>query len=657
MMDRLLLCGGAGARSAAGWLAALLLLALAPAVARGQEADPAPPVEAPAAIEPVESDNKSAAPDVGGAAPGINTAGGHGWALQPREILFGPGAARGSTAGGGVGASLVHLPPRIGPAAREFGTVRTVMTFPAAPARVVGYGPEATIIFDVEGGAPISAEAGRSVPGRRVLGITAAPVGIGANGGSGGGWRFVPPGRAAVKPDLPGTGALVGASASSLGPVVLLREGDHAAGESTWRVLLLWRNAWRSFDAPWMTEGRAAAAGPGLKGLIAGGHRAVAVGWLETPRTLLLYEGRLSRRAAEAQSAAGAPAAAPAARSRRAAETLHIDWTLRRITLPMPEDASGTLEARDLAWIDGTLVLLAALVPGEGGAAASGERGGALIYDVTRDIGVPIAHLPGSEQRGGRTRWVERFIPMHGAERFALVSLPEEPAESSARPRGRRAGGAADSGGDILEMSTTGRLWYEGEQVRQGPLSLRDLRALAFMLGSLAVLVIIFVFRPEAAPIVTLPQGAALGALWRRTGAAMVDFMIAAVLASLIMGHGALGLLSALLAGPAAAGGALGGSEEVFTGLMLAQVMGIVHCSLTETLSGRSIGKGVFGLIILSSRATPGRLDLRAALLRNIIKWGLPLLLVFAVWDPMRRHPGDLLAGTLVVERAEEGEE
>src|SRR5690606_13155618 len=150
---------------------------------------------------------------------------------------------------------------------------------------------------------------------------------------------------------------------------------------------------------------------------------------------------------------------------------------------------------------------------------------------------------------------------------------------------------------------------------------------------SLAVLVIIFVFRPEATPAVTLPKGAALGAMWRRTLALAVDFVIATVLASPAKGDGPLGLLSALLG--ARAGAAGGGADHVFTGLMLAQAMGIAHCSAAEAINGRSIGKAVFGLVILSSRSTPGRVDLRAALLRNIIKWGLPLLLVFAVWDPM----------------------
>jgi uncharacterized RDD family membrane protein YckC len=188
-------------------------------------------------------------------------------------------------------------------------------------------------------------------------------------------------------------------------------------------------------------------------------------------------------------------------------------------------------------------------------------------------------------------------------------------------------------------------------------LSLRDLRALAFMLGALAILVVLFVFRPEATPIVTLPKGAALAAAWRRLGAAAVDLLIALVLASLLMGDGAFGLVSALLTG--SGGGGAGGGGHVLTGLMLAQAMGIIHCSLTEVLSARSIGKGLFGCVVLSARARPGggRIEARAAILRNIVKWGLPMLLVFALWDPMRRHPGDLLAGTVVVEPVGDDEE
>lgn len=579
--------------------------------------------------------------------------GGHGWALQRREIVVRPGPT--GEVDRTQGASLVHLPPRTGSGAADFGAVRTVMTFPTAPVRAVGYGPDVYLIFaPASPSAPLAAagggEGGAAEPGkRRVLGIHVVPVTV---GGTVSGWRDEPPGRAESLPSMTGSGTLVGASAASVGPVALLREGDHAAGESTWRVLVLWQNAWRSFEAPWASATATAAGaqggrsneaggeggwgGPGLKGVIAGGDRALAIAWMESPLELVVWEGRLSRSAA-------------------AAEQLEIDWRRRTVALEPPAGAGADIEAADLAWIDGTLILLGRA--GSGGDAPAAEAAGGaglLVFDVTRERGIPIARLPAAAQDGGAERWTPRLIPMQGAERFALLAAPQSAGEGA---EGVAAG--ADSGVDrILEMSTTGRLWYEGPVARRGPLSLRDLRALAFMLGALAVLVIVFVFRPEATPIVTLPKGAALAPTWRRSVAAAVDLLIALVLASLVMGDGPFGLLRALLSGSggaAAGAGAAAAGEHLFTGLLLAQGMGILHCALAETFGGRSIGKRLLGLLVLSPRSRPGRLEPRAAILRNVVKWGLPMLLIFAMWDPMRRHPGDLLAGTLVVEP--EGEE
>jgi len=50
------------------------------------------------------------------------------------------------------------------------------------------------------------------------------------------------------------------------------------------------------------------------------------------------------------------------------------------------------------------------------------------------------------------------------------------------------------------------------------------------------------------------------------------------------------------------------------------------------------------------------KMGLWAAVLRNLVKWALPPLAAAGVSSPERRHRGDVVAGTVVVMRADDQE-
>ena len=83
----------------------------------------------------------------------------------------------------------------------------------------------------------------------------------------------------------------------------------------------------------------------------------------------------------------------------------------------------------------------------------------------------------------------------------------------------------------------------------------------------------------------------------------------------------------------------------------------ILHAGVCEWQWGRSMGKFLMGLRVVSTRegSVGGGLGARQAATRNLVRWIVPLLAVFAMLDKYGRHPGDLLAGTMVVPDENDG--
>jgi uncharacterized RDD family membrane protein YckC len=167
--------------------------------------------------------------------------------------------------------------------------------------------------------------------------------------------------------------------------------------------------------------------------------------------------------------------------------------------------------------------------------------------------------------------------------------------------------------------------------------------------------------------------GLRVGEPLRRLGAAALDYAPSAIAVSMMLGRDATALLtpSTMLGGSAAMSGDLDLGP-----FGLAVALTILHTSLMEWLVGRSIGKFVLGLRVVDVRkldaggkaeggsrsASVGNVDVAAmrpalwqALVRNIVRWTVPVLAMFALLDEAGRHPGDLAARTLVVADENDG--
>jgi uncharacterized RDD family membrane protein YckC len=73
-------------------------------------------------------------------------------------------------------------------------------------------------------------------------------------------------------------------------------------------------------------------------------------------------------------------------------------------------------------------------------------------------------------------------------------------------------------------------------------------------------------------------------------------------------------------------------------------------CASEWLFQGRTLGKWILQIRVAS--ITGGKLTLWQCISRNTIKLVCPPLLILIFADPRRRHPGDTLAGAVVIARA-----
>ena len=107
---------------------------------------------------------------------------------------------------------------------------------------------------------------------------------------------------------------------------------------------------------------------------------------------------------------------------------------------------------------------------------------------------------------------------------------------------------------------------------------------------------------------------------------------------------GAAELAGAVVGGAAASAPA----ELIFGGSVL---LYLLHTTLFEVLTGRTPGKMIFGLRVVSLDGTPPtRGQFLTRNLLRVVDVGLAFLPVLLVpFSPLRQRPGDTAAGTLVV--------
>ncbi|MEM9063940.1 MAG: RDD family protein [Planctomycetota bacterium] len=217
------------------------------------------------------------------------------------------------------------------------------------------------------------------------------------------------------------------------------------------------------------------------------------------------------------------------------------------------------------------------------------------------------------------------WIPMAGDQRLVLV----------------RAAPDGQSISKLVELSTaTGRELYIGEPVQRGPVTASDLRILAVALviatGSLLLLAV----RGPDPTVAALPDGASLAEPGRRVFATCLDIGIGAILAAFVTGRPLSELISPITWFTA------GGARDAIVFLSVVFGLGV----LGDWLLAGSPGKRLTGCRVVSAQAgPPRRLSLLGSFVRNLVKFGLPVVAAMILLDHSRRHRGDALAGSAVV--------
>ncbi len=199
----------------------------------------------------------------------------------------------------------------------------------------------------------------------------------------------------------------------------------------------------------------------------------------------------------------------------------------------------------------------------------------------------------------------------------------------------------------VILSSSTGRTLYDGYARFPPPLSPSDLRFVMVLLAAVMLGVLLFVLKPETVAESAPPAGCVLAEPGRRFVAAGIDLVLA-------------GLISAALWRVSLADAINPGAFFLLTGnesWPIVTTLGIffVHGVFGEWLFSRTAGKALAGCRVSSTRGS--RIKLWQAVARNLIKGVAPPLVVFILFDPNRRHPGDLMGGTIVIKNAKNGKD
>jgi hypothetical protein len=277
--------------------------------------------------------------------------------------------------------------------------------------------------------------------------------------------------------------------------------------------------------------------------------------------------------------------------------------------------------------------------------------GGAVIFQQKTSDGLDLREVrpAGVTSLGVVTGVAPRYgvAPMPQSGRLVMVwtagsgdtATPAPPAVASP-PESRKY--------FVREISVfTGRVLYDGPPTESWPFSVLEFRLLALLLMAIVAGVLVFVLRPETGDgTVLLPTGTALAEPWRRAVAGAIDLGVAWLIVSWVIGITVESLLVPVL------------GEGMVPAILLVLVVACAHCTLGEWAVGRSLGKAIAGCRVArvgrAGNAGPGSEPPRAptfrgALIRNLVRWGVPPLGIGGLTLPGGRHRGDVLARTAVV--------
>lgn len=528
---------------------------------------------------------------------------GHGWLIlsgaRPGEL-----------------ASVLHLAPRgAGKAGR--GDATPAMDLSQDPVRVAAWDDRVYFAFKRE---QADAELfGAHVWMWRVQQIETEPFGRG--------WAC-PPGRPVGLPPLFLSGAegggdpflaALGAHGQWVGAILAQRErgSDDASpravkwGGAQFRIYA--GKDWQAASLPWQSDEDGAPESPsaGARVYLTGGSTGWYLGAVEPAGdTLRLWTG------GEEQLPAGVFGPPELVR-----------WALRTWALPegvgMPRamlsapESGGRPDVIVLAWAKERQFHLGVLEGQRLRELPAQECGSNPVFCVQpgTDGGPPIA----------AAMWVESPLS---------ENTKNVPAESGADPFARKI--------MLKEISLdTGRELYAGGAKMGLTLVTRQYQVIAFSLVSVMIVVMLFVIRPDRPPV-ALPPGTIMASAMRRGFAAAIDLGVGALIAALVLrvSFETLIDLRSYLSGELGlrAWGVMMGSAAL-------------ACTVGEGFAGYSLGKLIAGCMVVSVRPAPKKVEFAQALIRNAIRWGFPPLCILVVLDRDGRHPGDLVAGTAVVEQ------
>lgn len=575
-----------------GWALAILMLFCGPAAIGAGPSAETPIAWLPAASSPRQEGSSARA--------------GHAWLVVPGVVT--PGSPRSF--------SLLNVPPRSAGAVAGF--LARSATLGAQPEALAAWGDEVFMVFP-----PQATPQGGVI--RRVARMLALKTVADT-------WVYYPDAGPEARPSLSGDGLILGAAGTSVGPLVLRRTDEGVVGE------VLRPGGWTTVGLP---EAVARAA---LDALV----------WLACEAsgpTLVLQSPGASH--------AEVFRAVLALSRDDAGERISGTWGAGVPLPPLVRGSEGMAgggggagpEARDsgtLLTVDGQLVLAQASLSGVRLRLVR-ESGSAVLADVPC-VG-PLRAVAALDGLG-------RVLLAHADDGPAPARAPRSPPDSPG------------AGVRLWEVSAyTGRVLFEGTGGGK-LLAPWQMQAIMVVVGGVMIAVLLFVLRSESSTPVVLPPGFALASPAKRLVAALIDLAIIV---------GAAAVLTRATPAELFAPALLKGSARAMLPVLGVLAAGLVYSTVLESVWGRTLGKRVLGLRVFGVReATAGeaqdpgssssrrRGDYRVgdvvvgtprllpSLLRNAVRWAVPPLTVLVLLDANWRHPGDVMAGSVVAEPADD---
>ncbi|MEN0019321.1 MAG: RDD family protein, partial [Planctomycetota bacterium] len=188
----------------------------------------------------------------------------------------------------------------------------------------------------------------------------------------------------------------------------------------------------------------------------------------------------------------------------------------------------------------------------------------------------------------------------------------------------------------------TGSVLASGPPASSGAVGFPELRWMALLSIAWMVVLLTYLLRkpPDA---FELPRGVALAEPGRRFAASIVDWGLASLLASALLGMSPIAVFTVIGATVLP-----GGAAAIF----VAWIFVLAMTTVFEGLLGWSPGKLLLGCRVVSVGAEPRVLGLRRAGARALFKWTIVPWAAAGLASSEGRHRGDVAAGAIVATAA-----